>query len=738
MNKKITLGIEGMSCSACSNTIEHYLNKQKGVIAASVNLVMANATIEFDDALLKQKDLENFIKQAGYKSTGLFVLKDDKKEIQKRKVALICFSVLAFVLLYFSMGHMIGLPIPSAMAGPVAFSSICMGLTLPFLVYGFDIFIRGIKSLFKKAPNMDTLVTLSVMFSLGYSLFAFIMILLGHESYMHQLYFESAAIIVYFIKLGKFLENASKDKTKSAIKELVKITPEFAFVLKDGTPHKVTLDLVNKGDILVCRPGEKIAVDGTIKSGKAHFDETFITGESQPRLKGEGEKVVAGAINYDGYIEYTAEDIGPQSTISKIVNMVVEATNTKMEVSKTVDKVSAVFTPVLMVIAALTFVGYLVFRQPVSTAIITAVTILVVACPCSLGLGTPLAIVISEGICAKRGLVIKKSQVLEEVNKIDCVVFDKTGTLTYGKPKIAKIDNFSDLSDENLIEIAYSLEKSSTHPIASAFVSLAEEKGMTAQEVEDFVNVAGRGIAANIDKKHYIIGNIAFLEENGIQNIKQGSGLTTEIFLACDKVLLARFEISDITRENAKTVIEKLKMDKIKVVLLSGDNQTVSDRVAKELGIDTVIANVLPSDKAEHIKKLKSQGYHVMMVGDGINDSPSLATADLGVSLYSGTDIAMNSADVILLNDNLESINVLRLVGKKTLRNIKENLFWSFIYNGLMVPVAMGVFRPLGFVLSPMLAALAMVLSSLSVVLNALRLYGLGGNKNGKTNGNQN
>ncbi len=729
--KKITLGIEGMSCSACSNAIEKHLSKQKGIITASVNLVMANATVEYDEELLTQKQIEGFIKEAGYKSTGIYQLKDEQKQNNWQKIGLITFGILAVFLLYISMGSMIGLPLPKFMDmhhSPKVYVSVLFALTLAFLIYGFDIFKNGFKTLFHKAPNMDTLVSFGVLSSLGYSIFSMIMVFLGKHAYIESLYFESCAIIIYFIKLGRFIDTKSKNKTKQAIKDLVQITPANAFIKVNGVEKQVTLDEIKKGDIVVCHAGEKIAVDGKITFGTAHLDESFITGESKPCSKQVGDCVVAGSINYDGYLEYTAERIGKDSTVSEIVRLVVEATNTKMPIAKIADKVSGIFVPVVMGIAFLSFIFYLCIGQGINDALTTFVTVLVVACPCSLGLATPLAIVVSEGKCANSGILVKKSQTLELASKTNVVVFDKTGTLTYGKLKISQMYNFSKLKDEELLKIAYSIESLSSHPIATAFTEKAKENNIISLEVDNFENISGYGITGNINGQKIIMGNAKILAVYKIKNNHQkeekelavkGSSI---VYLVIDKKIVALFGVNDLIKENAKYVVEKLVKNNIEVVMLTGDNKETAQNIANELGITRVIADVLPTQKADLIKKLKAENKVILMCGDGINDSPALALADIGVSVNNGTDIAMDSADVILMKDDLTKLLNLFIISKRTILNIKQNLFWAFFYNCLMIPIALGVFRFAGITLTPMLAGLAMVLSSLTVVLNALRL----------------
>ncbi len=731
MMKKIVLGIEGMSCAACSSAIEKYLNKQDGITYVSVNLVMANATVEYDQNILSLKQIENFIKEVGYKSTGLYKMTDETKKVKKQKSWLIFFGVLLVVLLYVSMGTMFGLPVFEFMdmnKNSIVFATILLCLTLPYLVYGFDIFKNGTKTLFHRAPNMDTLVTLGVFASLVYSIYAYVMVTMGHIEFVHSLYFESCCVIVFFIKLGRFVDRASKNKTKKAISELVQITPNFAFIKKDGKEKQVSIDEIKKGDIVICRAGEKIAVDGIVVEGSAHIDESFITGESKPVGKQKNARVIAGSLNLEGIIEYRAEKIGKDSTVSEIVRLVVEATNTKMPIAKIADKVSGFFVPVVMLIAVLTFVVYVCIGQSINIALSTFVTVLVVACPCSLGLATPLAIVVSEGMCAKNGILVKKSETLEIANKTNVVVFDKTGTLTYGKLKISKMIKSSNFTDEKLLQIACSVESKSNHPISTAFKKKLKEKNISLLDVENFKNLDGLGLEGKVDNKKIVLGNSKILKLYNIKNTlkneekKLASEGNSIVFMAIDGKIVCLFGINDILKENAKDIVKKLQNNGIEVFMLTGDNEITAKTFANQLNLNNVVANVMPSEKAKFIKKLKNEKKVVMMVGDGINDSPALASADIGVSVSNGTDIAMNSADVILVNDNISKISDLFTISKKTIKNIKENLFWAFFYNCFMIPIAMGIFRPLGVAINPMIAGIAMVLSSLTVVFNALRL----------------
>ena len=729
--KKIILSIEGMTCSACSNGLEKYLNKQEGIKQASVNLVMANASIEYDEKKLDIEKLNEFVKKAGFKSLGEFKEIKIEGKNKKEKNKFIIFTILAIIFMYIAMGHMINLPtlnIIDMEQNPIGYTICLFIFAIVFIIYGFDIIRNGYKNLIHKTPNMDTLVSIGVLSSFLYSIYSMFLIIKGDISAIHNLYFESVAMVIYFVKLGRYLDGMSKDKTKEAIQKLVKITPEKATIKIDGKEKTVTIDEVKKGNIVISKPGERISVDGKIVEGKAHLDESFITGESKPVNKGIGEKVIAGSINYDGYIEYEAEKIGKESTISEIVKLVVEASNTKAPIAKIADKVSSYFVPIVILLAILTFIIYLILGYNFADSLIVFVTILVVACPCSLGLATPLAIVVAEGLCANNGILVKKSEILENAQKIDTIVFDKTGTLTYGTLKISEIKNYSNIETNKLLQLVGSIEKKSTHPIGKAFTDYLKENKIETLEVKEFGNVSGYGIIGKVNNQKMIIGNAKILKSFNIENIyekdekelaEKGNSI---IYVVQENKIIALIGVNDIIRKNAKETIEELNKNKIDTIMLTGDNKETAQKIAQDIGITKIRANVLPSEKTQVIKELKAENKKVMMCGDGINDSPALATADIGVSIKSGTDIAMDSADVILTQNNLESILKLIKISKKTIKIIKQNLFWAFFYNVLMLPIAMGLLKPLGIAINPMIASLAMVISSLTVIANTLRL----------------
>lgn len=720
--KKIVLRIGGMTCSACSSGLEKYLSRQEGVSSASVNLVLSLATIEYEN--LSKKDLERFVKEAGFQSLGEFKGVEDLESKKEDKTKYIVLGILILIMMYLGMGEMLGLPtIPFLnMDYPVLLSSVLLLITIVYLIFGFDILKSGFTNLIHRMPNMDTLVLFSVFFSLAYSLFGYVQIILGNLSYMHHLYFESAAMVLYFVKLGRYIESFSKDQTKSAIRKLVQITPSKA-ILKDGEKlTEVTIDEVSTGDTLVCRAGDKVAVDGTVTSGKTYVDESFITGESAPVLKTSGSKVIAGSICYDGYIEYSAEKIGKESTISEIVTMVVDATNTKSKVQKMADRISSYFVPIILAIAIVTFILSYLLGCSFSVSFTHFVTVLVVACPCALGLAVPLVVVVSNGLCAEKGLFLRNGEVLERAKTIDTIVLDKTGTLTQGKLRVYEFQNDSNLSDAEFLNVVANLESFSSHPIHTAFDVTKK------LDVSHFEELSGMGILAKINDDEYYLGNHKILTRLKLKNRYQTkednyskSGCSI-IYVVQNKKLIGIIGVKDTVREESKEAIREFMRRGIDVVMLTGDHEGVANQIAKEVGIRHVISDVLPKEKASYIEKLKQDGNRVIMVGDGINDAPALVASSIGISINQGTDVAMDSADVILMNNNLSNIIDFIDISKQSYHIIWQNLFWAFFYNALMIPIAAGLLLPLGITMNPMVASIAMTISSLTVVMNSLRL----------------
>ena len=728
--KKVILSIDGMTCSACSNGLEKYLNKQEGIKQASVNLVLNTASIEYDDKTLKLDDLNRFVAKAGFKSLGISELGKEHKKNNLEKIRLIAISIFAIIDCYISMSHMLGLPTfkyLNMVDYPINYSICLLILTLIVIVLGFDIIKNGFKNLLHKTPNMDTLVTIGIFSSFIFSVYSTIMILNGNNEFVENLFYESCAMVIFFIKIGKYIENKNKDKTKEALQKLVTITPKEATIIRNDKEIKVTIDEIKKGDIVICRPGEKIAVDGIIVEGNTHIDESFITGESTPNKKEKNSNVIAGSINYEGVIKYKAEKIGKDSTISEIVRLVSAATNSKAPIAKLADTICSYFVPIVLIVSTIAFIAWILISKDFAYSINIFASILVVACPCSLGLATPLAIVISSGLCSQRGILVKSSEALENAHKVKTIVFDKTGTLTNGTLNISKIYNYSNESDEEILLQVASIEKNSEHPIARAIVNTANEKDLDLIKVDNFKVIPGYGIYGKIGNDEYYIGNRQLILNNEVEIKNANDELELEkngnsiLFVARNNELIALIGVKDSIRHSVKNVIDKIRNQNIEVFMLTGDNEETAKYIAKEIGINNVIANVKPKEKAEKINELKEKGL-VMMCGDGINDSISLVTSDIGISISNGTDIAIDSANVILMNNNLDRINDLIEISRKTIKNIKQNLFWAFFYNILMIPIAAGLFSKFGILLNPMISALAMTISSLTVVLNALRL----------------
>ena len=729
--KKVILKIDGMTCSACSSGLEKYINKQNGIYNSSVNLVMANMTVEYDENILQISKIEEYVKKAGFKSLGEFKSIDFEKKNKKDKIVFIIYTILAILLMYISMGHMINLPsIPYLDVNDNHLNYILslFIISVIFLIYGRDILKNGYKNLVHMTPNMDTLVSLGILTSFIYSMYNSYLVLSGKSNQVMNLYFESSSIVIYFVKLGRYIDRISKYKTKEAIKGLVTITPQKAIRKVKHEEIEVTLDEIKKGDILIAKSGDKIAVDGTIISGNAHFDDSFITGESKKIRKKEGEFVYAGSLNYDGYIEYKAEKIGKDSTVSEIVRLVIEASNTKTKMSKLADKVSGIFVPVVFLISFITFLFYFIITKDLNVSIETFVTILVVACPCSLGIATPLATIVSEGVCATSGILVKKSEILENVSKVQKIVFDKTGTLTYGNLKISKVFNYSNIGEEEMLKIVSSIESKVSHPIANAFDSYVLENKIQKLEVESVNNIAGFGVVGSINNDNYILGNAKILDKYSIKNEHlEDEKILLEnensiIYVVKNNEIISLIGVNDFLRTEAKEVINNLEKHGIETVMLTGDNSKIAKKIADEVRIKNVFCDITPKEKLEKIKSLKEENKLVMMCGDGINDSPALSYSDIGVSIKSATSVAQDSSDVILINNDLNSLIKLIKIGKKTVKIIKQNLFWAFFYNLIMIVIAIGVLRPFGIYITPMIASLAMVFSSISVVLNTLRI----------------
>ena len=715
--KNIILNVGGMTCSGCSARLEKYLNKQEGIFSASVNLVLATAKIEYDENLLDVNKLNKFIGEAGFTSYGEEYNKNKRKP---ERFVLLIYTVLTILLMYISMGNMFKIKMPNIIdmhSNPIIYAVSLAVITFLYFIYGFDIIKSGIKNLVNKMPNMDSLIMIGVIVNYLYSLFNMILVFKGDMNGLHHLYFEASAMTILFVKIGRFIDKNNRIKATDAVKGLVSVTPKNAVKLVDGEEKTVTINEISKGDIIVCRPGEKIAVDGIVRKGRTNINEALITGESKPVHKEIGDEVIAGSINCNGYIEYEAVRIGRETNISNIVKMVVEATNSKTEIQKFVDKVSGIFVPAIFIIAVLASILNFVIIRDISIAVNVFVTVLVVACPCALGIATPLAMVVSIGKLSKNGIFIKSSESLEILKDIKNVVFDKTGTLTNGKFSIVE----KNISDENML-ILQSIEFNSKHPIAQ---SICEFSDFNKIEVTNFREIEGYGLQADIGNSTYYVGSLKFVKEQCINNIygndeeKFLSNGYTIVYLFNNDGVLGIVGLADTVKDGVKDLIQELKNMNKNIYMLTGDNEASAKIIANEIGIDNVESNLTPKQKLVYVSNMNDDTNSVMMVGDGINDSPSLKSAAIGVSVEGGSDISADSSDIILMNSNIGIISLLLKVGKKTNRIIKQNLFWAVFYNCLMIAIATGL---LPIHINPMIASMAMMMSSLMVVFNSLRL----------------
>ena len=736
--------VTGMSCAACSARVEKAVSKVDGVTSCSVNLLMNSMGVE---GTASPESIIAAVEAAGYgaslknapsaaKAAQKEEIKD--KETPKMKKRLAASVVFLAVLMYFSMGHMVGLPLPSYFVGDhAAVGLVELLLTVAIMVINQRFFISGFKGLINRAPNMDTLVALGSTAAFTYSVYALFGAIKAQTagdmqtamSYMHEYYFESAAMILTLITVGKMLESRSKGKTTDALKGLMELAPKTANIIKDGKEQSVPVERVQKGDIFVVRPGESIPVDGTVIEGTSAVDESALTGESLPVDKQEGSFVSAGTVNRSGFIRCEASRVGEDTTLSQIIKMVADAAATKAPIAKIADKVSAVFVPSVITIAVVTIIGWLIAGRDFGFALARGISVLVISCPCALGLATPVAITVGSGVGARNGILFKTAVSLEEAGKAKTVVLDKTGTVTSGKPVVTDILPAESTSGKKLLEYAYSLETKSEHPLAGAVNLKAEESGSTAREVTDFEALPGNGLVAKLDGKELAGGNLGFISERAQVSAQQREAAEslaeqgkTPLFFAYDGKLLGTVAVADTIKEDGAAAIAELHKMGLEVIMLTGDNQRTADAVGKAAGVDRVIAGVMPDGKEKVVRELSEQGKTIM-VGDGINDAPALTRADTGIAIGAGTDIAIDAADIVLVKSRLGDVPAAIKLSRATLRNIKENLFWAFIYNVIGIPVAAGVFINLfGWQLNPMFAAAAMSLSSFCVVTNALRL----------------
>ncbi|MGX7388839.1 heavy metal translocating P-type ATPase [Carnobacterium divergens] len=737
-----TFNIEGMTCSSCAQTIEKETKKLVGVNNSTVNLATEKMTIQYDPTVLNLSDITKAVTDAGYEAheevdSATAVDLDREKKQQHIKAVWSRFlmsAIFTIPLLYIAMGHMIGLPLPEVidpMMHPVAFSLTQLILTLPVMYYGRSFFAIGFKTLFKGHPNMDSLVALGTSAAFVYSLYGTYMIYVGDTSFTMALYYESAAVILTLITLGKYFEAVSKGKTSEAIKKLMGLTPKTARVLRSNQEIEIAIDEVQVKDIIVVRPGEKLPVDGTIMEGNTSIDESMLTGESMPIEKKPGDNVIGASINKTGSFHYQATKVGKDTALSQIIKLVEDAQGSKAPIAKLADQISGVFVPIVIVLAILSGLAwFLLGQESWIFALTITISVLVIACPCALGLATPTAIMVGTGKGAENGVLIKSGGALETTHKIETIVFDKTGTITEGKPKVTDIVTTKGLSEAALLILAASAEKGSEHPLGEAIVNEAKERSLVLVKTDSFNAIPGLGIEVTIDGQHLLLGNKKLMDESrisledlaAISDKLAGQG-KTPMYIAKDGGIAGIIAVADTVKKNSLKAIELLHKMGIEVAMITGDNKRTAEAIAKQVGIDHVLSEVLPEDKANEVKKLQAEGKKVAMVGDGINDAPALAQADIGIAIGSGTDVAIESADIVLMRSDLMDVSTAVELSKATIKNIKENLFWAFAYNILGIPVAMGLLHIFGGpLLNPMIAAAAMSFSSVSVLLNALRL----------------
>lgn len=748
MTKK-KFSVTGMSCAACSAAVEKAVSRLDGVESAQVNLLANSMVCTYDELKTDPSAVIAAVEKAGFGAAEAAeagqtsaVPKAKSKEapgdgftaIRTRLWVSVVFLV---VLMYVSMGHMIGLPLPHFLHGTqnaVPFAFLQFLLTLPVLYVNRKFYFNGFKALFHRAPNMDSLVAVGSAAAMLYGVIAIFMIgvSLGSgdpetvERYRSNLYFESAAMILTLVTVGKFLEERSKGKTGAAIAKLLDLSPKTATVLRDGEERIVPAEEIVIGDVVLLKPGERIPVDGVVLEGSSAVDQSALTGESIPVTKDEGQAVMSASVNMTGFLKIRATRVGQDTTLARIVALVEEASSSKAPISKLADRVSGIFVPAVMAIAVVAAAAWLIAGRSVEDALNACISVLVISCPCALGLATPVAIMVATGRCAQMGILIKSAEALELLHAADTVVLDKTGTITVGKPSVTDV---LECVPGQLLPVAAALEKKSGHPLADAIVRYAANTATV--EVNEFTDISGKGIRGKIDGRSCFGGSYAYMEELGVdlsavraQAREFAESGKTPLFFARETELLGVIAAADTVKDTSAAAIRRLKDDGCEVIMLTGDNETTANAVRKELAVDRVIADVLPQDKERVVRELQNEGRKVIMVGDGINDSPALARADIGIAIGSGADIAVEEADVVLMKNDLNDVPAAIECSRQTMRNIKQNLFWAFFYNTLGIPLAAGALYPIwGITLNPMIGAAAMSLSSIFVVTNALRLY---------------
>lgn len=737
--RNIIMPIEGMTCSSCAKAVEREIGKLKGVQEISVNSATEKASIKYNPSITKVSEIKDAVSKSGYKALEIKGDQqvDEEKERRQNEIKtlwtkFVISAVFSIPLLYIAMGHMLNLPLPQIidpMHNPLNFGITQMILTIPVVIAGYRFYTVGFRTLIKRNPNMDSLIAIGTSSAIIYGLYAVIQIYQGNTEYAMDLYFETAGVIITLILLGKYLESVSKGKTSEAIKKLMGLQAKTATVMKDGKEIKIHIEEVKEGDTVIVKPGEKIPVDGIVLEGHTSIDESMLTGESIPVEKTQGDKVIGASINKNGSIRFKATKVGKDTALAQIIRLVEEAQGSKAPIAKLADVISGYFVPVVIVIAIISGLAWYLTGASVIFSLTIFIAVLVIACPCALGLATPTAIMVGTGKGAEHGVLIKGGLPLETAHKIDTIIFDKTGTITEGKPKVTDIVMANKFSKDDILSFAASAEKGSEHPLGEAIVKAAEEKNLKFKKVSKFQAIPGHGIEVEIEDKDILLGNKKLMDERNIKITLQevsdrlASEGKTPMYIAIDGDLSGIVAVADTVKESSEKAIKRLHNMGIEVAMITGDNRRTAQAIAKQVGIDIVLAEVLPEDKASEVKKLQDQGKKVAMVGDGINDAPALAQADVGMAIGSGTDVAMESADIVLMKSDIMDVVTAIQLSKATIRNIKQNLFWAFAYNSLGIPLAAGLLYIFGGPkLNPMFAAAAMSLSSVSVLTNALRL----------------